>query len=97
MVQLHEDHSVPSFEYVRRLRQIFRERFPLLELSFETGGMISSAINFGRPSPINVQIQGNRLEVAQQIAREITSKARFGRSWILISPGSPSPRRSWRR
>ena len=73
MVQLHEDHSVPSFEYVRRLRQTFRERFPLLELSFETGGMISSAINLGRPSPINVQIQGNRLEVAQQIAREIKS------------------------
>ena len=73
MVQLHEDHSVPSFEYVRRLRHIFRERFPLLEMSFETGGMISSAINFGRPSPINVQIQGNRLEVAQQIAREIKS------------------------
>ena len=51
MVQLHEDHGTPSFEYVRRLRQRFREQFPMIEFSFETGGIISSAINFGLPAP----------------------------------------------
>ena len=71
MVQLHEDHGTPSFEYVRRLRQRFREQFPMIEFSFETGGIISSAINFGLPAPINIQVNGDRLEVAQEIAREI--------------------------
>ena len=71
MVQLHEDHGTPSFEYVRRLRQRLRERFPMIEFSFETGGIISSAINFGLPAPINIQVNGDRLEVAQEMAREI--------------------------
>ena len=74
MVQLHDDRRTTSFEYVRRLRRLLRERFPMLEFSFETGGMINSAINLGLPAPINIQVQGNRLEVAQQIAREITSQ-----------------------
>ncbi len=71
MVQLHDGHRTPSFEYVRRLRRLLRERFPMLEFSFETGGMINSAINLGLPAPINIQVGGNQLEVAQQIAREI--------------------------
>ncbi|MCY4585872.1 MAG: efflux RND transporter permease subunit [Bryobacterales bacterium] len=71
MVQLHEDHGTPSFEYVRRLRRRLRERFPMIEFSFETGGIISSAINFGLPAPINIQVNGDRLEGAQEMAREI--------------------------
>lgn len=71
MVQLHEDHGTPSFEYVRRLRRRLREQFPMIEFSFETGGIISSAINFGLPAPINIQVNGDRLEVAQEMAREI--------------------------
>jgi multidrug efflux pump subunit AcrB len=71
MIQLHEEHGTPSFEYVRRLRRHLREQFPMIEFSFETGGMISSAINFGLPAPINIQVNGNKLDVAQQIARDI--------------------------
>jgi multidrug efflux pump subunit AcrB len=71
MVQLREKHALPSFEYARRLRRVLRERFPFLEFSFETGGLVSSALNFGLPSPLNIQVEGNRLEVAHQIASEI--------------------------
>jgi len=71
MIQLHEEHGTPSFEYVRRLRRRLREQFPMIEFSFETGGMISSAINFGLPAPINIQVNGNQLDVAQQIARDV--------------------------
>jgi multidrug efflux pump subunit AcrB len=75
MVQLTQQHSVSSIEYVRRLRRMLREKFPFLEFSFETGGLIRSAITFGLPSPINVQVEGNRLEVADGIAREIVQAA----------------------
>ena len=71
MIQLREEHGTPSFEYVRRLRRRLREQFPMIEFSFETGGMISSAINFGLPAPINIQVNGNQLDVAQQIARDV--------------------------
>src|SRR5438876_6042465 len=75
MVQLTEKHAVSSIEYVRRLRRILHDQFPFLEFSFETGGLIRSAITFGLPAPINVQVEGNRLEVADGIAREIVQAA----------------------
>ena len=71
MVQLAEDHKVTSFEYVTRLREVFRKKYPFLDFYFKTGGMMTSALNFGLPSPINIQVEGNSLEVGQEIAREI--------------------------
>ncbi len=73
MVQLTEDHQTPSFEYVRRLRKIFREQYPFLDFHFKTGGLLTSALNFGLPSPINIQVEGNELDVARDIALEIKS------------------------
>jgi multidrug efflux pump subunit AcrB len=75
MVQLTGNHSVSSIEYVRRLRRSLRDRFPFLEFSFETGGLMRSAITFGLPAPINLQVQGNRLDEADRIAREIAGLA----------------------
>src|SRR5258708_15055020 len=75
MVELADNHSVSSIEYVRRLRQILHDKFPFLELSFEPGGLIRSAITFGLPAPINLQVEGNRLDVANGIARELVQTA----------------------
>lgn len=75
MVQLTDKHAVSSVEYVRRLRRALHDQFPFLEFSFETGGLIRSAITFGLPAPINVQVEGNRLDVANGIAREIVQTA----------------------
>src|SRR5258708_36100821 len=75
MVELADNHSVSSIEYVRRLRRILHDKFPFLEFSFETGGLILSAITFGLPAPINVQVEGNVLDVANGIAREIVQSA----------------------
>lgn len=75
MVQLAESHAVSSGEYVRRLRRTLRARFPYLEFSFETGGLIRSAITSGLPAPIDIQVQGNRLDVGDKMAREIAQTA----------------------
>jgi multidrug efflux pump subunit AcrB len=45
--------------------------YPGIEFAFETGGMMTAALNFGLPSPINVQIEGNKLDVAAKIARRV--------------------------
>src|SRR5260370_4724063 len=76
MVQLTQQHSVSSIEYVRRLRRMLREKFPFLEFSFETGGLIRSAITYGLPAPINLQVEGNRLADANAVAREVAETAR---------------------
>ena len=47
------------------------DAFPGVEVSFNTGGLITAALNEGKPSPIDVQIKGNKLPILRQIAEQI--------------------------
>lgn len=66
--QLKEGHSKPTSEYVSLLRERFKKAYPGAELSFNTGGLITAALNEGKPAPIDVQIIGNDLHMLNQIA-----------------------------
>ncbi|MFT5823985.1 MAG: CzcA family heavy metal efflux pump [Crocinitomix sp.] len=70
-LQLKENHSVSTFEYARRLRKVLRTNFPGVELSFDTGGLITAALNEGKPTPIDVQIIGNDLHVLREISEDL--------------------------
>ncbi len=70
-VQLNKDHTVASQAYVQRLRRILPQEFPGVSFAFDTGGLLSSALDGGLPSPIDVQIIGNSLETAQELAQEV--------------------------
>jgi multidrug efflux pump subunit AcrB len=70
-VQLTEHRRHTAQDYAHRLRQKLREGFPGIEFAFDTGGLITAALNFGLPSPINIQVEGNKLDVAYDIARRI--------------------------
>ncbi|MCG8405286.1 MAG: efflux RND transporter permease subunit [Phycisphaerales bacterium] len=60
-----------TFEAVDRLREKLSVEFPGVELAFDTGGMMTAALNFGLPSPINIQIQGSNLFTGEEIARHV--------------------------
>jgi multidrug efflux pump subunit AcrB len=75
LVQLADGHKKSSFDYVDTLRERLPREFPETAFDFDTGGMLSAALNFGLPSPIDVQIEGNKLEVARDIAEKIKSFA----------------------
>lgn len=75
-VQLKEDHTTSTFDIARRLRGVLNERFPGVEFSFNTGGIITAALNYGLPAPIDIQIKGNDLHVANEIARKVRDRAR---------------------
>ena len=70
-IQLKEDHLVSTFTYASNLRALFYEKFPGIEVSFNTGGIITAALNEGKPSPIDIQVKGNDLNVLRAIAEEI--------------------------
>jgi multidrug efflux pump subunit AcrB len=70
-VQLKETHTTSTFEYASRLRKIFHHKFPGVEVSFNTGGMITAALNEGKPAPIDVQVKGNDLKVLRGLAERI--------------------------
>ena len=75
-IQLKEGHKIGTRVHASRLRKRLNEAFPGVEFSFNTGGIITAALNYGTPSPIAIQIRGNDLAVANQIARSIRDEVR---------------------
>ena len=72
LVQLKGKPDSPStFEHVETLRAKLHKKFPDVELSFDTGGMLSAALNFGEPAPIHVQVVGSKLPVSHKIAKQV--------------------------
>src|SRR6266699_3174586 len=71
LVQLASHHARSTFSYVDELRKKLPQQFPGIEFNFDTGGMLTAALNGGLPSPINIQVEGNKLEVAHEIAEKI--------------------------
>jgi multidrug efflux pump subunit AcrB len=73
LLQLTDAHrrAASSQEYAERLRGALAREFPGVEFAFNTGGMVSAALNFGLPSPINVQIEGRDMKEQYRIAKEI--------------------------
>jgi multidrug efflux pump subunit AcrB len=70
-VQLTDARRHSSQEYAGRLRRVLGERFPDVEFSFHTGGIVTAALNGGLPSPIDIQVTGNKLDVARGIAERV--------------------------
>jgi multidrug efflux pump subunit AcrB len=72
-VQLKHDRERSAQEVVHELRETFASAraFNDLEFAFDAGGMIRSAMNEGKSTPINVRITGKKLEKTHQIAEAI--------------------------
>ncbi len=74
-IQLSEDPDRRSvFSYVDELRPLLNEKFPGVEFSFDTAGILSAAVNNGVAAPINVQVDGKDLWVARRIAEEVRTR-----------------------
>ncbi len=75
LVQLKQKRGLPgTFAYVTRLREKLRERFPGVEVSFDTGGLLTAALNMGEPAPIHLQVAGSNLTTSHQIAKVIAEE-----------------------
>jgi multidrug efflux pump subunit AcrB len=70
-IQLADNRWRSSHEYVAILRQVLNQEFPGTDFSFYAGGLVTAALNSGLPSPIDIQIIGNSLEVANRIAEQV--------------------------
>lgn len=76
LLQLKDKTSTKTADsYVVELRELLKTRFPDVEISYDTGGMLTAALNMGEPAPIHFQVQCSDLEKAQQIAGIIRDTA----------------------
>lgn len=76
-VQLTHERHHSAQEYVQMLREGFLagSQWSDLEFAFDTGGMIRSAMNEGKSTPINIQITGKNMYKAGEVATAIQKEA----------------------
>jgi multidrug efflux pump subunit AcrB len=60
--------------YAKIIRRRFKTDFPQAEIGVELGGLMTSALNGGLRSPIDVQIEGKTLERSHEYAAELAAK-----------------------
>jgi multidrug efflux pump subunit AcrB len=90
-VQLADERTRTSQEYASDLRQAFHLRqesdpeFADLRISFDTGGMVSAALNYGATSPIEIQVIGTNMQQSYRKGREI-------RNLVAAVPGTADVR-----
>ena len=73
-VSLKEDHKTGSYAYMQKVREKLTEDFPDVATYFQAGGLVDSVVNQGKPAPIDIQIGGNDLQQAYEIAQSTAAK-----------------------
>jgi len=75
LVSLNQDKHRPTAEYVKHLREELPGLYPGVEFFFQPADIVSQILNFGLPSPIDIQIigknQAQNYELAQQLANRL--------------------------
>jgi multidrug efflux pump subunit AcrB len=75
-VELTENRKHTSQYYAKIIRERLPNEFPDVEFGIELGGLLTSALNGGLLSPIDVQIGGPEHQVSHSIAKEIATEAK---------------------
>jgi len=70
MVSLTADHK-PTDQYIHDLRDTLNGRFPGVEFAFIPADIVTQILNFGLPSPIDIQVVGRNLEANHAFATKL--------------------------
>src|SRR5262245_15347593 len=75
-IQLTDARTKTAQEYAIQLRHAIQadSRFVDLDVAFDTGGMVSAALNFGASSPIDIQIEGGTPEQRAQVGQRVRDR-----------------------
>ncbi|AYQ89722.1 efflux RND transporter permease subunit [Burkholderia gladioli] len=75
LITLKAGHA-PTAGYVARLRNALATAFPGVSFAFLPADIVSKILNFGLPSPIDIQIVGNRLDANRRVANQLLAQLR---------------------
>jgi CzcA family heavy metal efflux pump len=81
LISLKRDHRGSTEVYTRQLRERLRARFPELTFFFQAANITNQILNFGLPSPIDVQVVGRDAPANYRIAKEIERR-------VALVPGA---------
>ncbi|MFO0773937.1 MAG: efflux RND transporter permease subunit [Nitrospiraceae bacterium] len=74
LVNLVTGHKGGTDEYVAEVRTRVNKELPGVDISFQSGGIISDVLNFGLRAPIDIQVKGPRLDLIRPVAETIREK-----------------------
>jgi CzcA family heavy metal efflux pump len=74
----------PTADYVRTLREELPRRFPGVTFSFLPADIVSQILNFGSPSPLDIQVSGPNRVANQALAMELMGKIRGVRGAVDV-------------
>jgi CzcA family heavy metal efflux pump len=74
LISLNEDHG-PTADYIKTLRGVLPQEFPGTSFAFLPADIVSQILNFGLPSPIDIQIVGPSPK-NRDLANEMQEKLR---------------------
>ncbi len=72
-MSLKEGHR-PTADYVRELRRALAEEDPGITFSFLPADIVGQILNFGLPSPIDIQVRGNKFAENKAYALDLYNK-----------------------
>lgn len=73
LISLKEKHRASAY-YIQRLRTLLTSQFPSTSFAFLPADIVNQIINFGLPSPIDVQVVGFKKEENRNYANLLLSK-----------------------
>ncbi len=76
LVSLNQKKHRPTAEYVKHLREELPQLFPGVEFFFQPADIVSQILNFGLPSPIDIQVVGKNQMQTYLIAQNIANRLR---------------------
>ena len=74
-VSLKKDHAVGSYVYMARVRRLLRRQIPQVQAFFQTGGLVDSVVNQGKPAPFDIRVSTRDLNAGYAVAQQIANKA----------------------
>ena len=63
----------PSAGYMQKIRAQLPQEFPGSSFYFQSADIVSQVLNFGVPSPVDIQVEGPNLDKSYEIARRLQS------------------------
>ena len=73
LIQLNEGHA-PTADYIKKLRRELAVAFPNVLFYFQPADLATQVLNFGVPSPIDVQVIGRDRAANKKIAKELAKR-----------------------
>lgn len=75
-VSLKQQHRVGSYAYMAEVRRRLHREIPEVQAYFQTGGLVDSVVNQGKPAPFDIRVSTRNLTEGYAVAQQVASKLR---------------------